>query len=109
MLFRDLVKDIEDQVAVVEYAVLRTTFGEQAEKIVPLRSTLIIMLTTKALTHHYIGFRHPDSRRKGIEAVRSIASAAAQIQEDEVDYLDPLLGVRVLVERFCRFAAAKYI
>jgi hypothetical protein len=84
---------MEDHAATIRTAILRKTFAAETELIVPLRSSLVTTLAAKAVLHNLLN-THVESRRMAVEAVKGILSTTETMPEADLDYLDPVIGVR---------------
>jgi hypothetical protein len=87
---------MEDHAALLRSAILRTTFASDAEQVIPLRSSLVTTLAAKAVMHSLLP-SHPESRRMALEAVKSIISTTQVLDEPDLDFVDPVMGVSVNV------------
>jgi hypothetical protein len=96
LIFRHIVTGMEDHAALLRSAILRTTFASDAEQVIPLRSSLVTTLAAKAVMHSLLP-SHPESRRMALEAVKSIISTTQVLDEPDLDFVDPVMGVSVNV------------
>jgi hypothetical protein len=84
-------EDLVEHIGILKVAQLRASLANDEVQKTPLKSSLLTALCTKSSMHHLID--DPESRRLALESVRDAVAITENIKDEELDYLDPLLGV----------------
>jgi hypothetical protein len=84
-------EDLVEHIGVLKVAQLRASLANDEVQIAPLKSSLLTAVCTESSLRHLIN--DPESRRLALESIRDAVSISETIKEEELDYLDPILGV----------------
>jgi hypothetical protein len=91
-LSRQLTSATGDHAALLDTAILRTTFGTGVDQTMPLKSALLTVLSAKALLHHLLA-DHDESRLKTLDTVRTIHGILDRVGVDSIPQMDHVIGV----------------